>query len=927
MQNNITRADLDAVIGFLSRDAGEDGLILTQSRQVRAFEEEWSQWLGVKHSVLVNSGASANLITMAALRRTFGPGEVIVPPITWVSDVAAVIQCGFTPVFADIDPRTLGMDNDLILDKITADTRAVFITHVLGYNALGPRLIDELARRDIPLIEDVCESHGACMDGRKLGTFGLMSNFSFYYAHHMSTIEGGMVSTGDRRFYEMLRMFRSHGMVRECSDAAFKEPYHERYPDLTPDFIFAFPAYNMRSTEINAVLGRSQLKRLDANNAAHGATWTSSSATSTPPSTAPTSNRGELQLRLHAGASRARQPVPRPRRANAPGLRRRVSPRHVRRREPTPPAVLAQAIGRRRVPAVPPRGSHPLLRFLPGELPLPGRGKNPAALCHSQRGVRPTIMPHAHPHLVLVNPASRARVYQSLADNLSAIEPPIWAGLMATYVRNKGFGVEIIDAEAEGLTAAETAQRCQNLKPALVAVVAYGHQPSASTQVMPSAGAVVRELKNLAPESKVLMIGGHVSALPERTLREEAADFVAGGEGLVTLVELLAAIEAGDRDYAKVSDLYYRDGAQVVSPARHAPLIADLDAEMPGIAWDLLPMEKYRAHNWHCMGTADARAELARSPYAAVYTTLGCPFKCSFCCIQAPFRSGAQTMGMKGNSYRYWNPRRVVDNLQHLVERYGVRNVKFADELFVLNKSHVQAVCEGIIERGLDLNIWAYARVDTVRDDQIDMLAKAGIRWLAFGIEAANSKVRDNVQKGFDQQDIRATLTKVWNAGIHVIGNYIFGLPEDDLETMQQTLDLALDLKCEFGNFYCAMAYPGSKLYNQAIAQGWELPKTWVAYSQHSVETLPLPTRYLSGPEVLAFRDRAFQRYYTDPAYLARVERKFGEATVRHLREMTSHKLVRRHVPAPHSPRHGSPEPSTKSAPAKQSVLRETRGT
>ena len=189
------------------------------------------------------------------------------PPLTWVSDIAAVLQNGFTPVLVDIDPRTLGMDNEQILKKITPQTKAVFITHILGYNALSHRLVDELAARGIPLIEDVCESHGATMGGQKAGTFGLMSNFSFYYAHHMSTIEGGVVSTDDRDLYEMVRMFRSHGMVRECSDEQYKTPYYEHHPDLNPDFIFAFPAYNVRSTEINAVIGRSQLKRLDANNA------------------------------------------------------------------------------------------------------------------------------------------------------------------------------------------------------------------------------------------------------------------------------------------------------------------------------------------------------------------------------------------------------------------------------------------------------------------------------------------------------------------------------------------------------------------------------------------------------------------------------------------------------------------------------------
>lgn len=262
MHNNITRADLDALIAYL----GQDNPMLTQSRQVRQFEQEWSNWLGVRHSVFVNSGSSANLLTMAALRERLGPGEIIVPALTWVSDIASVIQCGFQPVFVDINPRTLGMDDQEVIAHLRPQTRAVFITHILGYNALTQRLLEVLQARNIPLIEDVCESHGATFQGRKLGSFGLMSNFSSYYAHHMSTIEGGMISTNDADFYEALRMFRSHGMVREASSETLKESYRQQYPDLNPDFIFAFPAYNMRGTEINAVLGRAQLRRLDQNN-------------------------------------------------------------------------------------------------------------------------------------------------------------------------------------------------------------------------------------------------------------------------------------------------------------------------------------------------------------------------------------------------------------------------------------------------------------------------------------------------------------------------------------------------------------------------------------------------------------------------------------------------------------------------------------
>jgi CDP-6-deoxy-D-xylo-4-hexulose-3-dehydrase len=262
MRSNLARADLDAAIELLR----QDDPVLTQSSQVRAFEREWSDWLGVRHSVFVNSGSSANLLTLAALRECHGTGEVILPALTWVSDVAAVIQNGFTPVFCDIDPRTLGMDNDEVLDKLSPRTRAVFITHVLGYNALTRRLLDELTARGIPLLEDVCESHGATFEGRKLGTFGLMSNFSFYYAHHLTTVEGGMVSTNDDGFYQTVRMLRSHGLVRESTSDAVKQYFAAEYTDLNPEFIFAFPAYNVRSTEINAVMGRSQLGRLDQNN-------------------------------------------------------------------------------------------------------------------------------------------------------------------------------------------------------------------------------------------------------------------------------------------------------------------------------------------------------------------------------------------------------------------------------------------------------------------------------------------------------------------------------------------------------------------------------------------------------------------------------------------------------------------------------------
>lgn len=261
MRNNILSEDKEALINFLKATNH-----FTNGPKVREFEQAWSQWLGVKHTVFVNSGASANFITMAVLRDLYGAGEVIVPPIAWSSDISSVFAAGHTPVFVDVDLKNLAMVENEILLHITDKTRAVFLTHVLGFNGLSENLLSELKKRNIPLIEDVCESHGATMKGQKCGTFGLASNFSFYYAHHMSTIEGGTICTNDDKFYQYCRLYRSHGMIRESTDEKWKQEIAEEYPELRPEFLFLVPGYNMRSTELNAVIGLSQIKRLDGNN-------------------------------------------------------------------------------------------------------------------------------------------------------------------------------------------------------------------------------------------------------------------------------------------------------------------------------------------------------------------------------------------------------------------------------------------------------------------------------------------------------------------------------------------------------------------------------------------------------------------------------------------------------------------------------------
>jgi len=389
--------------------------------------------------------------------------------------------------------------------------------------------------------------------------------------------------------------------------------------------------------------------------------------------------------------------------------------------------------------------------------------------------------------VLLVNPGSLKAVYQGLSNEFSAVEMPILPALFASYLREKNLSVDILDAPAFGLSPEQVAEVIDNkFSPKLVVLVVYGFQPSASTQNMPAAGATCRALKDRNPDIKIMMTGTHPAALPRRTMEEESIDFVCDREGPETIYKTAQYIKTGCGSLRDIPSLWYKQDGLI---ANNAPgsLLSDLDEAMPEAAFDLLPMDKYRAHNWHCFEHIDKR-----QPYASLYTTLGCPYKCSFCCINAPFGK---------SSYRMWSPEWTIRQIDTLVNEYGVKNIKFVDEMFVLNKNHVIGICDHIIERGYDLNIWAYARVDTIKDGFLEKLAKAGFRWLALGIESGSKHVRDGVEKGrFGSTDIIKVVRDIQDAGINVIGNYIFGLPDDTFESMQDTLDLAIEANCEFAN-------------------------------------------------------------------------------------------------------------------------------
>ena len=497
--------------------------------------------------------------------------------------------------------------------------------------------------------------------------------------------------------------------------------------------------------------------------------------------------------------------------------------------------------------------------------------------------------------ILFVHPNASEKIYQGLAKNNAAIEPPIWAAMLANSVRTKGHRPEILDAEVEGLDYLSAAKRITEYKAKVVCFVVYGQQPSASSQNMEGATATARELKNLAPDTFVVFVGGHVAALPMETMdKETCIDAVCQNEGVYTLHALLSLSKINDVELKRVPGLVFRDRDNFIHMNESSAIVAkeDLEQDLPGMAWDLLPpLSRYRTAGWHSWSN-----NTEKQPFAALYTSLGCPYKCSFCMINIINRTkqGPNVTSQDSNTFRFWSPEFIIKQFDEIA-RQGVRNVKIADELFVLNPRHFEAICDLIIQRGYDFNIWAYSRVDTCKPKYLAKLEKAGIKWLGLGIENPNNELRKEIHKeGFQDVKVLDLINNIRDAGINVGGNYIFGLPYDTKESMEATLQFAIENPTEMANFYSAMAYPGSPLYNQARIFGQELPTTYSGFSQHSYDTLNLGNSHVSSAEILAFRDKAWDTYHSSEKYLNLLENKFGQKARDELDSTKTIKLKRK---------------------------------
>ena len=503
--------------------------------------------------------------------------------------------------------------------------------------------------------------------------------------------------------------------------------------------------------------------------------------------------------------------------------------------------------------------------------------------------------------VLFVNPSNSSIVYQGLAQDYSAVEPPTWALLLAESMRSAGFNPQILDANAEQLSIGEAVNRIAIAAPRLVCFVVYGQNPNSGTVNMSGVITLAEAIKVAGISSPIGAVGSHMSALPREVLeRESAIDIVFCNEGVYSLRDLLATDLEEPKEWSGVKGIGFRkNGIPVLTePASIVPQDR-MDIDLPGYAWDLLPFRKapldlYRSHFWHAQYDHSKR-----TPFAAIYTSLGCTFKCNFCMINVVNRDDNEDIGVASNyaRMRFWSPEFMIREIDKLVD-LGVTTIRISDEMFLLNKRYFVPLCEMIRDRGYGekLNMWAYSRVDTVRDTaQLDLIKSAGVNWLALGIESGRQSVRLEVTKGrFGDVDIKEVVGLIEASGIEVIANYLFGLPGDDYESMQETLDLSLELCTAAWNGYAVMALPGSELFRQAINEGYHLPSDYSGYSFHSYNTLPLPTKHLTAAQVLEFRDSAFTTYHTNPRFLSLIKQRFGDGPAQNIKDLTKIRLKRK---------------------------------
>jgi radical SAM superfamily enzyme YgiQ (UPF0313 family) len=412
--------------------------------------------------------------------------------------------------------------------------------------------------------------------------------------------------------------------------------------------------------------------------------------------------------------------------------------------------------------------------------------------------------------------------------------------LESCYNNIKNIPTESLHLEAEKLTNQDAVAYIKQLRPTEVGIICSGSNPSASTMTMTGATELCRLIKHEMPGQKVFLWGGHPTVEPHRTKIETGADRIIIGDDFGVSVN-----------------------------------------QIPPVNWENIDPYKYRAHNWHCFGDLENR-----SPYGVIWTTLGCPYQCEFCCINNVFQQRV---------YKMRDIIDVVNEIDNLVNVYNVHNIKIMDELFVTNNKRVEEFCDMLIDRDYHLNMWAFARTDTVNPKILEKLKKAGVNWLAYGFETVKQSSINNVHKNTKIDTYDKVIQWTNEAGINIIADFIAGFWDDNYDSLTEMYAYMCRHNFEFINLYPLFAYPGTPLYTNYIKQGIIKPaEKWDEYSLYGYNCKPCPTKHLTSAEVLKWRDDRYVDYYKRASYLDKIERKFGKSTRDHVFKMADKHLTRK---------------------------------
>ncbi len=443
--------------------------------------------------------------------------------------------------------------------------------------------------------------------------------------------------------------------------------------------------------------------------------------------------------------------------------------------------------------------------------------------------------------VLLVTPNTKKINYGLTSTEFSAVQPNIYMNLLeSVYNHVKKIPCKSIHMEADKVDVESLIKYIKVMRPDEVGIISSGSNPSASTMTMVGTISLCRAIKAAIPTQKLVVWGGHPTVLPERTLRETGADRVVVGTDF---------------------------GCE--------------PRDIPMVDWDRIDPSKFRAHNWHCFGDLENRA-----PYAAIWTTLGCPYQCEFCCINNVFEKRV---------YKMRDIQDVLKEIDVLFLKHGVKNIKIMDELFVSNNhKRLKEFCDGVIARDYGLNMWCFARTDTVNPEVLAMLKRAGVNWVAYGFESVNQKMNNDQRKGSKVSEYEKVIGWTKQAGISIIADFIAGFLDDTFETLEENYAFMCKMNFEFINLYPLFAYPGTPLYDKYLRNGTITePQNWAEYSLYGVDCKPCPTKHLSAAQVLAWRDKRYTDYYQRPEYLAMIEAKYGLATRQHIEAMAAMTLER----------------------------------